>query len=270
MIAPASVPQVMTVESCHHSLSLPPSVGISQYRGDVGQDYGDDRRQPHQPRQRHFEIHRIGVGERRLRPDIVQQVRHAARDDHDDAHHEDPHEQLNLDRRIGYRNEDEGNQRHARDAVGFKPVGARSDGVAGVVAGAVCDDAGVAGVVFLDVEDDLHQVRPDVGNLGEDAAGDAQRRGAKRFTNGEPDETRTGVIARNEQQDAQHQQELDADEQHADAHAGAERNLVDRKRLAPEARERRARVGKRVDADTEPRDAVAAGDADEAEEEDDA
>ena len=31
MIAPASVPQVMTVESCHHRSALPPSVGISRY-----------------------------------------------------------------------------------------------------------------------------------------------------------------------------------------------------------------------------------------------
>ena len=31
MIAPASVPQVITVDSCHHRLVLPPSVGISRY-----------------------------------------------------------------------------------------------------------------------------------------------------------------------------------------------------------------------------------------------
>jgi hypothetical protein len=31
MIAPASVPQVMTVESFHQSESSPPSVGMSQY-----------------------------------------------------------------------------------------------------------------------------------------------------------------------------------------------------------------------------------------------
>ena len=67
----------------------------------------------------------------------------------------------------------------------------------------------------------------------------------------------------------QHQQQLDADEQHADAHAGAQRDRVDRERLAAQAGERRARVGERVDADAEPRDAVAAGDADQAEEQDD-
>ena len=31
MIAPASVPQVITVDSCHHRSVLPPSVGINRY-----------------------------------------------------------------------------------------------------------------------------------------------------------------------------------------------------------------------------------------------
>ena len=34
-----------------------------------------------------------------------------------------------------------------------------------------------------------------------------------------------GVVARDEEQDAEHDEQLDADEQHADAHAGAQRNL---------------------------------------------
>src|SRR5207248_10752609 len=67
------------------------------------------------------------------------------------------------------------------DAVGLEAVRRRADGVAGVVAGAVGDDAGVAGVVFLDVEDDLHQVGADVGDLREDASGDAQRGRAERL-----------------------------------------------------------------------------------------
>ena len=48
-----------------------------------------------------------------------------------------------------------------------------------------------------------------------------------------------------------------------------ERDGVDRVRLAREAGERGARVREGVDADAEPRDAVAAGDADQAEEQDD-
>ena len=98
--------------------------------------------------------------------------------------------------------EDERDQRDAGDAVGLEAVGARADRVAGVVAGAVGDHARVARVVFLDVEDDLHQVGADVGDLGEDAAGDAQRRGAERFADGEADEARAGVVAGNEEQDA--------------------------------------------------------------------
>ena len=71
--------------------------------------------------------------------------------------------------------QNEGNQRDAGDAVGLESVRARAHRIAGVVAGAVGDHAGVARVVFLDLEDDLHQVGADVGDLGEDAAGDAQR-----------------------------------------------------------------------------------------------
>ncbi len=267
-MAPASVPQVMTVESCHQRLGLPPRLGMSQYRGGVGEDDRHDRGEPDQAGQRHLEVHRLGLAEARLGPRVVEQVRHAARDDHDDAHHEDPDEELHLNGRLRHRDQDERDERDAGDAVGLEAVGARADRVARVVARAVRDDPGIPDVVFLDVEDDLHQVRPDVGNLGEDAASDSENGGAERFADGETDEARPGVVAGNEEQDAQHQQQLDADEQHSNAHPGAERDSVDRKRHAAQARERRARVGEGIDADAEPRDAVAAGDADEAEDQD--
>ena len=77
------------------------------------------------------------------------------------------------------RQQDKRDQRHARDAVSLETVGAGSNRVAGVVARAVCNHARIARVVFLDLEDDLHQVRTDVGNLREDAAGDSQRRSAE-------------------------------------------------------------------------------------------
>ena len=51
---------------------------------------------------------------------------------------------------------------------------------------------------------------------------------------------------------------------------GFERNGVERVRPGLEAGERHPRVGEGVDADSEPRDAVAAGDADQAEQQDDA
>ena len=97
---------------------------------------------------------------------------------------------------LGHGQQDEGDQRHAGDAVGFEAVGAGADRIARVVAGTVGDDARVARIVFLDLEDDLHQVRADVGDLGEDAARDAQRRGAQRLADGEADEAGAGVVAR--------------------------------------------------------------------------
>jgi hypothetical protein len=56
---------------------------------------------------------------------------------------------------------------------------------------------------------------PMSGDLGEDAAGDPERRRAERLADGEADEARPGVVARDEQQDAQHHEQLDADEHHA-------------------------------------------------------
>ncbi|MFO1423065.1 MAG: hypothetical protein U1F70_05310 [Candidatus Competibacteraceae bacterium] len=68
---------------------------------------------------------------------------------------------------------DETDQRHAGHAVGLETISGGTDRIAGVVAGAIGDHAGVAGVVFLDLEHNLHQVGTDVGDLGENAASDA-------------------------------------------------------------------------------------------------
>ena len=57
MIAPASVPQVMIVDSFHHSECRRRASGISRYDDDVGQRHRDDRGQPHQPGQRRLEVH---------------------------------------------------------------------------------------------------------------------------------------------------------------------------------------------------------------------
>ena len=93
------------------------------------------------------------------------------------------------------RQQNEGDQRHAGDAIGFEAVGAGANRVARVVARAVRDHARVARIVFLDLEDDLHQVGADVGDLGEDAAGNTQRRGAQRFADGEADEAWARIIS---------------------------------------------------------------------------
>jgi len=148
-------------------------------------------------------------------------------------------------------------------------VGRGSDGVACVVAGAIGDDAGVAGVVFLDLEDDLHEVGPDVGDLGKDAAGHAEGCGAERFTDSEADEARTGQVARDEQQDEQHDQQFDRNQQHTDAHAGLQRDVIARKRLAAQRRECGSGVGEGVHAHAESGHREAPGDADHAEQQDD-
>ena len=85
-----------------------------------------------------------------------------------------------------HRQNDEADQGDAGDAVGFESVGRRADAVAGIVAGAVGDDARVSRIVFLDLEDDLHQVGADIGDLREDPAGRSAgrwRRGIRRWQN---------------------------------------------------------------------------------------
>ena len=67
---------------------------------------------------------------------------------------------------------EEGDQGDAGHAVGLEAVGRRPDAVARVVARAVGDDARVLRVVLRQMEDDLHQVGADIGDLGEDAAAD--------------------------------------------------------------------------------------------------
>ena len=254
---------------------LPPLRRIAAEAGnddggnDKGHGDGNQRSEPHQRGQRRLEIHLVGVAIPGLGDGAVDEVRRRARHQHGDAHDENPDQQLHLDGRVFDAQQNEGDEGDAGDAVGFESVGGGADRVAGVVAGAVGDDAGIARVVFLDLEDDLHQVGADVGDLGEDAAGDAQRGRAQRFTDGKADEAGAGVVGRNKEQDEEHDQQLDADQHHADAHAGLQRNVVDRIGLAGQAGESGARVGEGVDPNAEPRHAVAARDSDQAEEKND-
>ena len=67
----------------------------------------------------------------------------------------------------------------------------------------------------------------------------------------------------------QHQEQLDGDQQHPDAHARFQRDRIARVGLALERGEGGPGVRERVHADAEPRDSVASGDPDEAEQEDD-
>jgi hypothetical protein len=86
------------------------------------------------------------------------------------------------------------------------------------------------------------EIGADVGDLGEDAAGDAKRRGAERLADGEADEALAGDLAGEEQQDDEHDQQLDADQGHADRHAGLEGHVIAGPRLATERWRRRPRL----------------------------
>ncbi len=229
-----------------HGGELPPQIRVAAQVGhdhvgeQVGQGHRDQRGHPDQLGERSLEVE---PGRRRVtRPGdgVADQVGEAGRQHHHHPHEEDPDQQLGLDGGVRHREHDERDQRDAGDAVGLEAVGRGSHRVAGVVAGAVGDDAGVPGVVFLDLEDHLHQVGADVGDLGEDAARDSERRRAQRLADGEAEEAGAGHIGRDEEQNRQHEQQLDRDQHHADAHAGPQRNFGDRPRLASERRQKRS------------------------------
>ena len=94
------------------------------------------------------------------------------------------------------RQNDEGDQCYAGDSIGFEAVGRRPDAVAGIVAGAVGNYAGIAGIILFDFKDNLHQIRADIGNFGKDAAGNTQGAGAERFTDGKADKAGPGQFTR--------------------------------------------------------------------------
>jgi hypothetical protein len=192
------------------------------------------RGDPHQTRQGLLEVELVNLAVLRTGDGVVDEVRQVARHQHDDSYHEDPHQQLHLFGLVGHRAEDERHQGDPGDAVGLESIGRRPHRVTGIVTGAVGDDAGVTGVVLLDVEGDLHEVRAHVGDLGEDAAGDTQAGSSQRLTDGEADETWTGQVAGQQEHDRQHHEQFDTDEHHADAHARTQRNVEALERATPE------------------------------------
>ena len=254
---------------------LPPEVAVwlpvegeashQQIRDDEGDDHGNHRRDPHQRGQRRFEIEAMLVAVPAPRNHLIAEIRDARGDDHHHPHDKQPDQQLHLDGGFGYREHDEADQRHAGDTVGLEAVSRRAHRVAGVVAGTVGDHPGVARIVLLDAEFDLHQIGTDVGDLREDAAGDAQCRGAQRLADGKADEALAGQGRRDEQHDAEHDQQFGRDQQHADRDSRLDRYGVDRIGLGSQRRECRAAVGQGVDAYAEPGHSERAGDADQGE-----
>src|SRR5713101_8113784 len=95
-------------------------------RNQVGQADRNERGNPNERSQRRLEVHFVGVGEARLGDGAVDEVRCGAGDQHDDAHHKDPHQQLHLDRGILHRQQNEGDERDAGYAVSFESVRGRS------------------------------------------------------------------------------------------------------------------------------------------------
>ena len=252
---------------------LPPERAVAEIGDErVGRDVSERHRNagsdPHEVRERRFEVHLLSILVEPVRDPVIDQIGKTARQDHQDAHGEDPDEELDLDDRIGDCENDEGYERHAGDAVGLEPVRRGTHRIAGVVTGAIGDHAGVARVVLLDLEHDLHEIGSDVGDLGKDTASDPQGGRAERLADGEPNETWPRPSAGDEEEDAEHHEELDADKSHSDAHPRLEGDGGERKWLTGEARERRPGVRLRVDANPEPRDTVAPRDPDKAEGED--
>ena len=153
----------------------------------------------------------------------------------------------------------------AGDPISLKSIGRRPDRITRIIPCAISDHTRISRIVLLDLEHDLHQVGTDVSDLGKNAAGNSQCRRTQRFANGKAYKAWARVINRNPQQNAEHDQQLNADEHHPNAHPRRERNAVDRIRLAPQAGECCARIREGVHANPKPCHAIAARNSNQAE-----
>ena len=174
----------------------------------IGHPDAEDRRDPDQARERLLEIELFEPLVLLLGDRLVEEVRRPRHEVHEEPHEEDPDDELRLDVGAGNGEGDERDQSDAGDAVGLEAVGRRADRVAGVVTGAVGDHAGIAGIILLDVESDLHEIGADVGDLREDAAGDAEGRGPERLADRKAEETVADDVARDEEEDDHHHDQL--------------------------------------------------------------
>ena len=109
-----------------------------------------------------------------------------------------------MHRRLFHAQQNERDQRDASDTVSLESIGRWPDRIARVVARAIGDHARVPRIIFLNLEYDLHQIRADVGDLGENSAGNSQRCRSQRLADGKSNKAWSRVITRNEQQDEQH------------------------------------------------------------------
>ena len=176
---------------------------------------------------------------------------------------------MHLHRWILHAEQDERDQCDSGHPVSFKSISRRPNRIARVVACAIGNHARVAGIIFLNLEYNLHQIGADIGDLGENSTCNSQRRGSQRFANGKSNKARPGVITGHEKQDEQHNQQLDADQHHPNAHSGLKRNPIDRVRFASQAGKGSPRIRERVYPNAEPCHSVASGNAHHAEHEND-
>ncbi len=220
--APAMVPQLMMIERAHHKPSYL-SVKIAQQKiaGDEGDDDGNNRGDPDQIGQGMFKVEILLAVKRRFADNIIDKIRSERGQDHEDSHGKNPDDQFAAHFGIsGQSQGQEGDQGDAGYAVSFKTVRRGANAVASIVTGTVGNNTGVFGIVFRKMEDDLHQVGADIGDLGEDTAADTQSASAQRFTDGKTDKAGTGQFLGNVSKNEDHEEKFDADQQKPNAHAG--------------------------------------------------
>ena len=123
---------------------------------EVGRDVGhrdrDQRGDPDEMGERVLQVEVLLAPEEGLAHPAVYEIAPEGRDQHQDAHGEEPDDQGAAQRGIrGQREGEERDQGDAGHAVRLKTVGGRPDRVARIVAGAVGDDAGIARIVLRQV-----------------------------------------------------------------------------------------------------------------------
>ncbi len=231
-------------------------IGSQEHIADhKGNYYGEDGGDPYQTGQRLFKIQILHLRILGLAHASIDIEGYHGGNHHENPHDEDPGKQSRLQGR-GYRQDDESNQGHSGNPVGLKAVGGGSYAVTGVISGTVGNNSRVAGIVFFDAENDLHQVGTDVGYLGKYTAGNTQGAGPQGFTHGKTDKTCSRQFPGNKEQDDQHHDQLHADQEQTDAHAGIQSYIQYLERFAGKAGKSRSAVGQGIHADTVPGYAV--------------
>ena len=119
--------------------------------------------------------------------------------DHEYTHDENPGKQYAGQVRL-YSQNYKRNEGNSCNTISFKTVCSRSYAVTCIVSCTVGNNTWVTRVIFFDFKNDLHQVGTDIGDLGEDTAGNTECTGSKGFTNCKTYKACSGQILWNKQQ----------------------------------------------------------------------